>query len=76
MVSELDIERLLARRLNLEGGGHEAVCQQGSWAQKGDGLGGPTSIGEGNDCQRELWVSKGVDCEIPHQLGRRTKHYL
>ena len=34
------------RRLNPEGGGHEAVYQQGRWAPKEGGLEGPTSIGE------------------------------
>ena len=64
------------KRLSHEGGGHEVVCQQGRWAPKGGGLGGSTSIGEGNECQRERWALKGVDCEIPHRLGRRTKHSL
>ena len=27
-------------------------------------------------CQQGRWVLKGVDCEIPHRLGRRTKHCL
>ena len=40
------------------------------------GLGGPTSIGEGNECQRGCWVPKGVVCEIPRRLGGRTKHSL
>ena len=26
------------KRLSPEGGGHEAVCQQGRWVPKGDGL--------------------------------------
>ena len=38
--------------------------------------GGPTSIGERNECQRGRWALKGVDCVIPHWLGRRTKHPL
>ena len=25
-------------------------------------------------CQQGRWVHKGVDCEIPHQLERGTKH--
>ncbi|XP_022992970.1 SHUGOSHIN 2-like isoform X3 [Cucurbita maxima] len=28
----------------------------------------PTSIGDGNECQRGRWAPKGADCEIPHQL--------
>ena len=36
------------RSLSPEGGGHEAVCQQGCWALKRGGLGGSTSIGEEN----------------------------
>ena len=38
-------------------------------------LGGPTLIGGGND-QQGHWNLKGVDCEIPHWLGRRMKHSL
>ena len=33
------------KEAELEGGGHEAVCQQGRWAPKGGGLEGPTLIG-------------------------------
>ena len=58
------------------GGKHEMVCQQGRYGPKGGGLGGLPSIGEGNECQRGDWAPKGVDCEIPHRLGRRTKHSL
>ena len=42
-------------------------------------IGGSTSIREENEGQRGRWVLKGggeVDCEIPHRLGRRTKHSL
>ena len=49
MVSELDTSGVLAKRLSLEGGRHEVVCQQRCWALKEGGLGGPTSIGEGNE---------------------------
>ena len=41
---------MLARMLGLEGGG----------------LGGHTSIGEGDECQRGRWPRRGVDCEIPY----------
>ena len=43
---------------------------------KGGGLGGPTSMGEENKCQRGRWASQGVDCEIPYRLARRTKHFF
>ena len=43
---------------------------------KGGGLGSPTSIGEGNECERGGWVQREVDCEIPHRLERRRKHSL
>ena len=72
MVLEPTLEDVPTRRLNPEGGGHEAVCQQGRWTLKGGGFEGPTSIGEGNECQQGRWVLKGVDCEISHRLGRRT----
>ena len=43
---------------------------------EGDGLGSPTLIGEGNECQRECWDPKNVGCcDIPHRLGR-MKHYV
>ena len=32
-------------------------------------------IEEGNECQQGRWAPKGVDCEIPHWLGRRTNHF-
>ena len=48
MVSEPDTRRYACKEAR---GGHEAVCQQGCWAPKGGGLGGPTSIGLGNKCQ-------------------------
>ena len=41
-----------ARRLSVERGGHETVCQQGRWTPRGRGVfGGSTSIGEMNECQ-------------------------
>ena len=44
---------------------------------KGGGFGGgPTSIGQRNECQRGCWAPKGVDCDVPPWLGRRTKHPL
>ena len=43
---------------------------------EGGGLGSLTLIREGNKRQRGRWASKGVDCEIPHWLGRRTKHFF
>ena len=65
---------MLTRRLSLEGGGHEAMCQREGRASKGGGhkavpartlgpegrgLGDPTLIGERNECQQERWISKG-----------------
>ena len=43
---------------------------------EGGWIDGPTLIGEGNEYQRGHWALKGVDCEISHRLGRRTKHSL
>ena len=49
----------------------------GTLGPKGGGFGGgPTSIGERKECQRGCWAPKGVDCDVPHWLGRRTKHPL
>ena len=36
--------------------------------------GGPISIRERNECPRGCWALTGVDCDISHWLGRRTKH--
>ena len=60
------------------GGGHKVVCQQGRWPRRGGGgwIGGPTLLGEGNECQRGRWAIKGVDCEIVYRLERRTKHFF
>ena len=77
LVSEPDTGRCASKEAKPQRGSeHEAVCQQRRWASKEGGLGGPTSIGEGNECQRGRWTPKGVDCEIPHRLGRRTKYPL
>ena len=48
-----------ARRLSPEGGGPKTVCQQGHWASNRDGLGSPTSIGKGNECQQRCWALEG-----------------
>ena len=39
-------------------------------------LGGPTLIEEGNKCQRGRWTLKGVDCEIPHELGEENETFF
>ena len=49
------------KRLSPEGGVHEVVYQQGRWAPKDGGLGGPTSIGEGNKCSEDAGPRRGVD---------------
>ena len=64
---------MLARRLSSEGGGHEAVCQQGCWASKGGGLGVPYRFEKGMSVSKDVGLQREVDCEIPHRLGRRTK---
>ena len=62
------------RRLNLKGECTPGDVPMRMLGSKGGELGGPTSIGEGNEGQRGRWVLKGVDCEIPYQLERGTKH--
>ena len=76
MILEPDTRRCVSKETEPRRGGHEVVCQQGCWAPNGGGLEGSTSIDEGNECQRGCWAPKGVDCKIPHWLGRRTKHPL
>ena len=64
------------RRLNPEGGGHEAVCQQERWAPKGCGLGVIHQLEEGTSASENAGPRRGVDCEIPHRLGRRTTFFI
>ena len=47
-----------AKRLNLEGGGHEAVCPKDT-GPKGGGLRGPTSIGEGTSARDGAGPERG-----------------
>ena len=59
MVSELDTDRCASEEAEPRMGVDMRWCQQGRWAPKEGGLGSPTSIGEGNECKRGLWTSKG-----------------
>ena len=51
-------------------GAREEAEPQRGWTQSGvsargrGGVGGLTSIGEGNKCKQGRWALKGVDCEI------------
>ena len=40
--------------LSLEGGGHEAVCQQGRWAPEGCGLGVPHRLEKGTSVNENV----------------------
>ena len=64
------------RRLSPEGGGYEAVCQQGRWTPKGVDWGVPHQLEKGTSANEYAEPRREVNCEIPHQLGRRTKHSL
>ena len=66
MISELELSDVPAKRLSPEGGEHEAVCHQGRWTPKRGGLGAPTSIGGGNECQWGRWALKGGGLWDPH----------
>ena len=76
MVSESDIERYAREEVEPQRGVDTRRCASKVARPERGGLGGPTSIGEGNECQRGRWALKRVDCEISHRLGRRTKHSL
>ena len=65
-----------ARRLSLEEGGHEAVCQQGRWAPKGMDWGVPHRLEKGTSARKDTGIRRGVDCEISYRLRRRTKNSL
>ena len=53
-------------------------CASKNAGSRTGGFGGPTSIGEGNECQQgywtcwTCWVQEGMDCKIPYRLRRRT----
>ena len=64
-----------------EPGGEEAEPQRGvdtrrcgvpsrRLGPKGERIGGPTSSGEGNECERGRRAPNGVDCEVPYRLER------
>ena len=60
---------------------HRAMCQQGGWAPKGVDTrqcsskdSGPEGGGLG--VSADAGLQRGVDCEISHWLGRRTKYAL
>ena len=74
MVPESTPDDVSARNLSPKGGGHEAVCQQGRWPPKVGALG--HRLEKGMSVNEDAGPRKGVDCEIPHRLGRRTKHSL
>ena len=59
-----------------KGGEHEAVYQQGCWASKGGGLGGPTSIGEGNECQRGRWAPNEGGLWDHTSVGEENETFL
>ena len=65
-----------ARRLSPEGGGREAVCQQGRWASKGVDWRVLHLLEKGTSANKDARLGRRVDCEIPHRLERRTKHFL
>ena len=48
------------------------------WILRWVGLGGPTSIGEGNKCQQGSWApKKGVDCDIyPTSVGEEIETFF
>ena len=73
----LFFERVSAFSLFFEGGWIKDGVPVRMLSPKGGGFScGPTLIGERNKCQREHWAPKGVDCDVPHWLGKKTKHHL
>ena len=74
MVSEPDTGRCVSEEAELRRGWTRDGVPARMLSLEGEWIGGPTSIEEGNECQRGCWVEKGVDCEIPHRLEWRTMH--
>ena len=56
MVSELDTERCASQEAEPQRGVDTRLCANKDTGPKGGGLGGRTSIGEGNECHRGRWA--------------------
>ena len=59
MVVEPDTRRCASEEVEPRRGWTRGDMPARTLAPKRDRLGGPTSIGEGNECQRGRWASKG-----------------
>ena len=68
IVLESDTEQCASEKAEpLEGGGHEVVCEKGHWSV-------PHCLEKGMSVNEDIRFQ--VDYEIPHRLGRITKHSL
>ena len=72
MVSELDIERCVSEEAKLQRRWTRGSVPTRMAIPEGGGLGGPKRMSASEDARPR----RGVDYKFPHQLGRRTKHYL
>ncbi|KAG7026278.1 putative prolyl 4-hydroxylase 4 [Cucurbita argyrosperma subsp. argyrosperma] len=75
-MAELDTCNVPAKRLSPEGGGHEAVCQQGRWASKESGF-----RGFHIDWRRKQVLARTLDLErgwikSPHRRASETDEDL
>ena len=52
------------------------MCHHGCWAPKGGELGIPHRLEKGMSASEDAGARRGMDCEIPRQLERGTKHSL
>ena len=59
MVLEPNTERCVNEEVELRRRVDKRKCANKDAGLEGGGLEGPTSIGEGNECQRGRWAPKG-----------------
>ena len=74
MVGEGEETETPFRKLSPKGVDKRQCASKDAGLERGGFGGAPTSMEERNDCQRGCWAPKGVDCEIPNRLERRTEH--
>ena len=51
-------------------------CASKDASPKGGGLGVPHQLEKGTSASENAGSRRGVNCEIIHWLGKRTKHFL
>ena len=78
MVSEPDTGRCASLLAVLRRGVDTRRCaSKDAGLQRGVDLGAvPHRLEEGKSASEDARSRRGVDCDVPHLLGRRTNHHL